>query len=145
MPMKLTETFKKSNLSRINVIFSYFFQPANHLHTTTDGLPARLVNPTLTGQCFGRVEVQYAGQWGSLCGNDWSISKAEVVCGILGCGNPASISGIAQFGQGTGPIWEASDLCFDNEASLFSCSIKGFNSTRCSHTQDAAVVCAGTV
>ncbi|CAL8393814.1 unnamed protein product [Arctogadus glacialis] len=109
----------------------------------SDGLPTRLVHST--GQCFGRVEVQHAGQWGTLCGEDWSMSDAMVVCGLLGCGNVASISGNAQFEQGTGPIWEASDLCFKNEASVFKCSQSGFNGTSCGHEQDASVVCTESI
>ncbi|CAL8314023.1 unnamed protein product [Lota lota] len=105
----------------------------------SDGFPTRLVHTT--GHCFGRVEVQHAGQWGTLCGKDWSMSDAEVVCSLLGCGEAVSISGNAQFGEGTGPIWEASDLCFNNEASIFKCSVSGFNGTSCGHEQDAGVVC----
>ncbi|XP_059897442.1 deleted in malignant brain tumors 1 protein-like isoform X3 [Gadus macrocephalus] len=109
----------------------------------SDGLPTRLVHST--GQCFGRVEVQHAGQWGTLCGKDWSMSDAMVVCSLLGCGKAASISGNAQFEQGTGPIWEASDLCFNNEASVFKCSQSGFNGTSCGHRQDAGVVCTESI
>ena len=71
------------------------------------------------------------------------MSDAAVVCDILGCGNVGSISSNSQFDKGTGPIWEASDLCFANEASLFKCSISGFNGTNCGHEQDAGLVCAG--
>ncbi|XP_030201695.1 deleted in malignant brain tumors 1 protein isoform X2 [Gadus morhua] len=109
----------------------------------SDGLPTRLVHST--GQCFGRVEVQHAGQWGTLCGEDWSMSDAMIVCSLLGCGKAASISGNAQFEQGTGPIWEASDLCFNNEASVFKCSQSGFNGTSCGHRQDAGVVCTESI
>ncbi|KAM3860937.1 scavenger receptor cysteine-rich domain-containing protein DMBT1-like [Diretmus argenteus] len=105
-----------------------------------DGLAVRLVNSV--DQCSGRVEVRYADEWGTLCDRDWTMKDAETVCKLLDCGNAVSAPGGARFGQGTGPIWEASDSCFANETSLEQCSLKGFTRTRCGHEEDAGIVCA---
>ena len=32
----------------------------------------------------GQVEVQYDGQWRSICDNNWGISEANVICNQLG-------------------------------------------------------------
>ncbi|KAJ3606365.1 hypothetical protein NHX12_025886 [Muraenolepis orangiensis] len=108
----------------------------------SDGLPTRLVHST--GECFGRVEVQHAGQWGTLCGKDWSMSAANVVCSLLGCGSAISISSLSvtEDDHSSKPVWEASEACFNSEASLFECSVSGYNGTSCGHEQDASVVCA---
>ncbi|XP_056150146.1 deleted in malignant brain tumors 1 protein-like [Lampris incognitus] len=106
----------------------------------SDSLAVRLVNSN--DQCSGRLEILHAGQWGTVCERHWTMDKAEMVCNLLECGNASISSGGAQFGQGTGPIWDASDLCFDNGTSFKECSLKGFNSINCGHEEDVGIVCA---
>ncbi|KAM4598339.1 scavenger receptor cysteine-rich domain-containing protein DMBT1-like [Polymixia lowei] len=100
----------------------------------------RLVNGT--DRCSGRVEVYHGGQWGTVCGDSWSLSAAKVVCKELGCGQARAAPGGAYFGQGNGPIWQADHHCFADEMSLMRCSLNGFNTTCCGHNQDAAVICS---
>ncbi|XP_078146215.1 scavenger receptor cysteine-rich type 1 protein M130-like [Centroberyx gerrardi] len=106
----------------------------------SDSLAIRLVNSV--DQCSGRVEANYADEWGTVCGRDWTMTDAEVVCKLLECGHAVSATGDAQFGQGSGPVWEANNSCFGNETSLQQCSVKGFNRASCGHEEDAGVVCA---
>ena len=92
----------------------------------------------------GRVEVNYNGEWGTVCDYGWSYSNARVVCRQLGLGSYGRSYGRAYFGQGSGPIWLDYVYCTGIEATLANCSHLGFNVTRnCNHGQDAGVRCYG--
>ncbi|XP_039874446.1 deleted in malignant brain tumors 1 protein-like isoform X2 [Simochromis diagramma] len=107
----------------------------------TGTFAVRLVNST--DACSGRVEVRHDDQWHTVCDADWTLSKAGVVCELLDCGRAMKAHGGAFFGQGTGSVAGASNLCFENVTSLQQCSVKGFRSTTCGHEHDASVHCAG--
>ncbi|XP_034755884.1 deleted in malignant brain tumors 1 protein-like [Etheostoma cragini] len=109
----------------------------------TGSLEARLANGK--DECSGRVEVRHGNVWQTVCDTDWTLSKAEVVCEQLECGNAMSAPGAAQFGQGSGSVVEASNSCFDNVTSLQQCSLKGFRGARCGHEHDASALCAAQV
>ena len=100
----------------------------------------RLVGGSLHNE--GRVEVNYNGEWGTVCDDGWDNTDAGVVCRQLGFGSSGRAIGLAGFGQGSGPIWLNSVTCTGNESTLASCGHLGVGVTRkCSHSEDASVIC----
>ena len=90
----------------------------------------------------GRVEVNYNGQWGTVCDDGWDDTDAGVVCKQLGFGSSGTAIGSAGFGQGSGSIWLDSVSCTGSESTLASCGHVGINITSdCNHTKDAGVRC----
>ena len=92
----------------------------------------------------GRVEVNYNGEWGTVCDDGWDDTDAGVVCRQLGFGSSGTAIGSAGFGQGSGPIFLDNVSCGGNETVIASCGHLGINITRsCSHSEDAGVRCSG--
>ncbi|XP_062386411.1 deleted in malignant brain tumors 1 protein-like [Sardina pilchardus] len=96
-------------------------------------------------RCSGRVEVYRAGEWGTVCDDDWDIKDAEVVCRQLGCGppreavtNPRHNTSEPRFGQGSGPIWMDNVRCAGTELTLRNCPFGAL----WSH-EDAGAMCKG--
>ena len=92
----------------------------------------------------GRVEVNYNGEWGTVCDDGWDDTDAGVVCRQLGFG----LSGLAMysssFGEGSGPTWLDNVLCTGDEPILAKCGHLGISILRsCDHSSDAAVRCLG--
>ena len=90
------------------------------------------------------MEVNYNGEWGTVCDDGWDDVDAGVVCRQLGFG----LSGLAvyssSFGEGSGPIWLDDVLCTGDEPILAKCGHLGINILRsCDHSTDAAVRCLG--
>ena len=93
----------------------------------------------------GRVEVNYNGEWGTVCDDGWDDTDAGVVCRQLGFGSSGTAIGSAGFGQGSGSIWLDSVTCTGSESTLSECGHLGVGVTRiCSHEEDAGVRCSGT-
>ena len=106
------------------------------------GVAVRLVGGSSYNE--GRVEVNYNGEWGTVCDDGWNTSAAYVVCRQLGFGSSGIKYGDAYFGQGSGPIWLDNVICTGTEPTLASCGHLGFNITRsCYHFEDAGVRCYG--
>ena len=105
------------------------------------GLLVRLVGGSSYNE--GRVEVNYNGEWGTVCDDGWDSIDAGVVCRQLGFGSSETAYGSAVFGQGSGSIWLDSVTCTGSESTLASCGHLGVGVTRsCSHSEDAGVRCS---
>ncbi|MBN3311703.1 C163A protein, partial [Atractosteus spatula] len=95
------------------------------------------------GRCSGRVEIQRAETWGTVCDADFDWTDAEVVCRQLDCGMPSEVLGAARFGRGQGRVWAEEFLCQGDEALLYSCPKAATQSLNCSHDNDVGLVCSG--
>ena len=105
------------------------------------GLLVRLVGGSSYNE--GRVEVNYNGEWGTVCDDGWNYNDAHVVCRQLGFGSSGIAYGSAYFGQGSGSILLDDVTCTGSESTLATCGHLGFGITRsCSHSEDAGVRCS---
>ncbi|XP_051559658.1 neurotrypsin [Myxocyprinus asiaticus] len=89
----------------------------------------------------GRVEVYHAGQWGTVCDDQWDDNDAEVVCRQLGLGGIAKAWVGAYFGAGSGRILLDEVSCTGNELSIEQCPKKAWGEHNCDHMEDAGVSC----
>ena len=81
------------------------------------------------------------GIWGTVCDDGWDINDANVVCRQLGFLSASSAPLVANYGQGSDPIWIDNVNCQGGEALLFKCTHRGYGVHDCSHGEDASVVC----
>ncbi|KAK3576069.1 hypothetical protein CHS0354_018340 [Potamilus streckersoni] len=88
----------------------------------------------------GRVEILLAGEWGTVCDDDWDDKDATVVCRMLGFSSGLSVME-ALFGEGSGPIWLNRVNCNGNETNLADCKQGGWGRHSCSHSEDAGAIC----
>ncbi|KAK7929653.1 hypothetical protein WMY93_006048 [Mugilogobius chulae] len=102
-------------------------------------VPVRLVGGHSKSE--GRVEVFHAGQWGSICDDQWDDNDAEVVCRQLGLSGVARAWGQARFGKGSGPVWLDEVECTGNELTLEQCPKSIWGEHNCVHLEDAGVSC----
>ncbi|KAI8511499.1 hypothetical protein Bbelb_105990 [Branchiostoma belcheri] len=93
------------------------------------------------GTSFGRVEVFYNGQWGSVCDDNFGKEDADVVCRELGFPGSLQFYPDAYFEPGEGPIWLDEVTCVGTESSLQYCANAGWGVTNCGHHEDVGVSC----
>ena len=89
------------------------------------------------------MEVNYNGEWGTVCDDGWDYTDAGVVCRQLGFGSSGTPYSNAYFGQGLGPILLDNVTCTGSESTLANCGHLGIGITRsCTHFEDAGVRCS---
>ena len=88
------------------------------------------------------MEINYNGEWGTVCDDGWDYRDARVVCRQLGFGSSATAYNNAYFGQGSGSVSLDNVTCTGSESTLAKCGHLGVGNTRsCSHSEDAGVRC----
>ncbi|NP_999647.2 scavenger receptor cysteine-rich protein [Strongylocentrotus purpuratus] len=117
----------------------YHRQDAGVVCIASAGTDVRLAGGSNAAE--GRVEVKYNGVWGTICDDGWDINDANVVCRMLGFQSASSAPGLAQFGQGTGPIQLDDVWCSGDEETIFECVHPPLGVHTCHHREDAGVVC----
>ncbi|XP_072171853.1 scavenger receptor cysteine-rich domain-containing group B protein-like [Diadema setosum] len=91
----------------------------------------------------GRVEFYYNNEWGTICGDQWGLPDAQVVCRQLGY--VGVIDSNVYHGSGSGAIHLDEVACLGSESSLADCTHQGWGSySYCGHTQDIGVRCSLT-
>lgn len=90
----------------------------------------------------GRVEVNYQGKWGSVCGDEmWSLVDASVFCKSLGLPKATMALRHQEFGQKADSVWLNRLMCAGDEASLADCPHGGWGEKKSSCYYPANVVC----
>ena len=105
--------------------------------------PYRLAGDTNRNR--GRAEMFKDGKWHSICGEDWDLRDAEVLCRSLGfSGAISATSGGSHFSPGIGAPWPIRIMCEGNEGSLDECEQNSTLSYQkhCSHNNIAGAVCS---
>ncbi|KAI5085890.1 scavenger receptor cysteine-rich type 1 protein M130-like, partial [Silurus meridionalis] len=93
-------------------------------------------------RCAGRVEVLHERKWGTVCGGNWDMRDAAVVCRELHCGEAVNVRYDAHFRRGSGPIWMNKVHCKGSESMLKKCRSAEWGKNSCSHASDVGVTCS---
>ncbi|XP_013420619.1 MAM and LDL-receptor class A domain-containing protein 2 [Lingula anatina] len=91
----------------------------------------------------GRVQVYHAGLWGDICGSEWDIYDAQVVCRMLGYRSAESAytdSGTL-FGSSSSRTWLSNVGCVGYEYSLEYCTHSSWGYNYCYRSSKAGVRC----
>ncbi|XP_021369811.1 deleted in malignant brain tumors 1 protein-like [Mizuhopecten yessoensis] len=96
----------------------------------------RLVTEHLSRQ--GRVEINYAETWGTICADDWDIVASTLVCRILGYRGGIPFRPV----PGSGRIWLDNVRCLTSNTDIAECRRNNWGNHNCDHYKDAGVWCA---
>ena len=103
----------------------------------------RLVNDNTAAEEYdGRVEVYYSGTWGRVCGDEWDLNDAKVLCREVGFGMAIDAKSKESYGEGSGIFWLSKVNCTGTESSIVDCSHSGWGINDCNHSSNAGVKCA---
>jgi hypothetical protein len=92
---------------------------------------------------YGRVEIEFDGQNGTVCDSSWSAYDARVTCRQLGFPDGDAYMK-SYYGRGSGPVVLSGMTCDNSESSLLACPSMGWmvaQSTCNDHERDAGVRC----
>ncbi|KAJ0068225.1 hypothetical protein NL108_017694 [Boleophthalmus pectinirostris] len=103
----------------------------------SDSLNIRLVGGI--DRCSGRVEVRMGSVWGSVCGADWSVERAETLCELLECGQAINVTTVPH--KAAVAVSDPAQSCFSSVHSLKMCLNSGLPRATCAQG-DASLVCA---
>ena len=94
----------------------------------------------------GRVEVYHNDEWGTVCGDEWDLNDAQVVCRQLGFGPAIIARSEAFYGQSNSSviIWLSDVNCTGTELTIEDCSHNESGNANCYHYQDAGVQCSAS-
>ncbi|XP_068745103.1 neurotrypsin-like isoform X6 [Montipora capricornis] len=115
---------------------------SHYFYTGDIDIPIRLQGSTLPNA--GRVEVFYAGVWGSISSDNWDMNDATVVCRQLGYRDGAEVALKNRvYGPFFGPVWLTNLRCTGNEKSVMECAHDaiGNKSEEMPTTRFASVIC----
>ena len=107
--------------------------------TATSEVAVRLVGNNSLPHA-GRLEIYYNDTWGTVCGDYFHDTDAQVACHMLGF---ARLGFYVRnyYGRGSGPIWLDDVNCTGNELSLAECGHYSWGVHNCRHHDDASIVC----
>jgi len=112
------------------------------------------------GVTAGRLEVCNAGQWGTVCDDDFDQENANVACRQLGLGpapvrtwNAASSDWDNNYefnarGCDSQPIWlDGTDnyACGGSETLLADCLTGTWGDSNCGHSEDVGLICSAAL
>ncbi|CAC5402552.1 Neurotrypsin [Mytilus coruscus] len=87
---------------------------------------------------IGRLEVNYKGEWGTVCDDRFGNVDAAVACRQLGYCSGVVVSA-SVVNDGIGSIWLDEVGCTGSESKLFNCTHS--KTPDCKHTEDIGVNC----
>ncbi|NXK15819.1 DMBT1 protein, partial [Herpetotheres cachinnans] len=86
-------------------------------------VPARLLGGR--SRCTGRLELLFAGAWGSVCAEGWDLAATRVLCHQLGCARPRRLPApCSPPALGAPPVVLQRVRCTGQEPTLHRCTLQ---------------------